>query len=60
MPVILPKQDYADWLDPENTDPLELLPLLKAYPPREMEAFAVSRLVNAPANNSPECIAPVS
>jgi putative SOS response-associated peptidase YedK len=60
MPVILPKQDYADWLDPENTDPLELLPLLKPYPPREMEAFAVSRLVNAPANNSPECIAPAA
>ena len=60
MPVILPKQAYAEWLDPANSDPIRLLPLLTPYPPRDMEAFAVSRLVNATANNSPECIAPAA
>jgi putative SOS response-associated peptidase YedK len=60
MPVILPKQAYAEWLDPANGDPVRLLALLTPYPPRDMEAFAVSRLVNAPANNSPECIAPAA
>ena len=58
MPMILPKKAYAAWLDPANNDPVALLPLLTPYPQRDMEAFAVSRLVNSPANNSPQCIVP--
>ena len=60
MPVILSREAYAEWLDPANTDPMDLLPLLTPYSPRDMEAFAVSRLVNTPANNSAECIAPAA
>jgi putative SOS response-associated peptidase YedK len=60
MPVILPKKQYPFWLDPVNQDAAKLLPLLGPYPTKEMEAYPVSRLVNAPKNNTPENIAPVA
>ncbi|MDD5170884.1 MAG: SOS response-associated peptidase [Syntrophales bacterium] len=37
MPVILPKDAAADWIDPENTDAKKLSSLLKPYPASEME-----------------------
>jgi putative SOS response-associated peptidase YedK len=60
MPVIMPRKQYSFWLDQANLDASRLLPLLAPFPTREMEAYAVSRLVNAPQNNSPECIAPAA
>jgi putative SOS response-associated peptidase YedK len=36
MPVILPKNLEAVWIDPENHNQKELLSILKAYPPDEM------------------------
>lgn len=60
MPVIVPPARHAEWLDPQNQQLDRLAALLAPYPAREMEAYAVSRLVNAPANNSPECIAPAA
>ncbi len=58
MPVILQPQDYALWLDPAEQPADKLGKLLKPYPAAQMEAFAVSRLVNDPKNDSAECIAP--
>ena len=60
MPVIIPKRQHPKWLDPENHDVAKLVAMLEPFPARQLEAFEVSRLVNAPANNSPECIAPVA
>ncbi|MDE0634441.1 MAG: SOS response-associated peptidase [Candidatus Poribacteria bacterium] len=60
MPVILPQNRYPQWLAPEEQSPETLQPLLTPYPDEEMEAYPVSRLVNRPANDSPECIAPMS
>ncbi|MEN6449268.1 MAG: SOS response-associated peptidase [Thermoguttaceae bacterium] len=58
MPVVLPPDGYSIWLDPKIEDAGQLAPLLVPYPAGEMEAYPVSRLVNDPAHESPDCIAP--
>ncbi len=60
MPVILPKEHHAVWLDPTIEDEKLLLSLLQPFGADSMEAYEVSRLVNSPRNNSPACMAPVS
>jgi len=55
MPVIVPPERYDTWLDPQQ-DSETLQQLLKPYPANEMEAYAVSTLVNSPVNDRPECI----
>jgi len=60
MPVILPQDTYSQWLATNEQSAEMLQPLLKPYPGEEMEAYPVSRLVNRPTNDSPECIAPIS
>ena len=59
MPVILEPDSYQQWLDPSDQPPAQLDGLLKPYPADEMEAYPVSRLVNRPSNDSPDCIAPM-
>ena len=58
MPVILEPDAYDWWLDPSEQSSNQLDGLLKPYPAEEMEAYPVSRLVNRPSNDSPDCIAP--
>ncbi len=58
MPVILRPEDEALWLDRSVTDAPALLPLLVPYPADAMEAYAVSRQVNAPTVDDPACITP--
>ena len=58
MPAILLPEHEAKWLDPTVTDPAFLSPLLKPYPAELMDGYCVSRAVNSPVNDSPECIAP--
>lgn len=58
MPVILEPDTYDHWLDPSEQTPKQLDGLLKPYPAEEMMAYPVSRLVNRPSNDSPDCIAP--
>ena len=60
MPVILPKDTYAQWLAPDEKSSETLQPMLVPFSDEEMEAYPVSRFVNRPANDSPECIAPMS
>ena len=59
MPVILPEATYAPWLAQGDQPPPKMDPFLCPYPAEEMEAFAVSRMVNSPANDRPECINPI-
>ena len=59
MPVILPAEAYAAWLAPDEQSSEALQPLLVPYADEEVETYPVSRFVNRPGNNSPECIAPV-
>ena len=59
MPVILPSAAYKDWLDPEERTAESLIKWLSPYPADEMEAYPVSRLVNSPQNDVPECVQPL-
>lgn len=59
MPVILPREAYAQWLDPAEQKPDQLQELLRPYPAEQMMAYPVSTLVNNPRNDSPDCISPV-
>ena len=56
MPVILPEEAEALWLDPLTEDPDLLKPLLLPLPAGSMESYPVSTLVNSPKNATPECI----
>lgn len=53
MPVILRREDEDEWLDPTNTEPEHLLPLLRPYLSDAMAAYPVSRMVNSPQNDVP-------
>lgn len=59
MPVILPPEAYARWLDPSETDPAHVQPLLRPYPAEAMTATLVSPRVNSPREDDPSLIAPV-
>jgi putative SOS response-associated peptidase YedK len=58
MPIILPSQHWAAWLDPQAQDTGQLVPLLRPFPPNAMRAYPVGMTVNNPRNNGPECLAP--
>jgi putative SOS response-associated peptidase YedK len=55
MPVIVPPPARARWLVAGGGGD-DLTTLLRPYPDGEMEAYPVSRLVNAPRHDEPECI----
>ena len=59
MPAILPRDTEADWLD-GNMEALALMSMLKPYASDQMQAYPVSRRVNAPANDEPALIQPVT
>jgi putative SOS response-associated peptidase YedK len=56
MPVILPRDAEALWLDPEIEDAELLTALLRPYPAEAMEAYPVSRRVNSVRNNDADLI----
>ena len=59
MPVILPEESYASWLNPGLNNTIYLSGFLGPYPAEEMEAYPVSPMVNNPQNDHPECVMPV-
>ena len=59
MPVILGKKEADLWLQDGERDADALLALLKPYPAERMEAYAVSKSVNSPRFNGPNCITPL-
>jgi putative SOS response-associated peptidase YedK len=60
MPVILKPDAAKRWLDPAEQEPVKLMNLLKPYPASQMTAYAVSKLVNKPQVDSPECVIPAN
>jgi putative SOS response-associated peptidase YedK len=60
MPVILEPDAYGLWLDPAEQSPDRLDVWLRPYPASQMTAYPVSRLVNNPSNDSPDCILPAA
>lgn len=59
MPVILPEEHHAAWLDPQNRNLKELETLLQTCPSENMIKTPVSNLVNSAGNDSPDCMQPV-
>jgi putative SOS response-associated peptidase YedK len=59
MPVILPRDAYNAWLDPD-ADREELGELMIPYPHDDLEAYPVSRFVNSPRNNDERCVEPAA
>ena len=58
MPVILPPDRYAPWIDPKPGDAVALRPLLAPFPAAEMTARPVSTAVNNARFDDPACVAP--
>jgi putative SOS response-associated peptidase YedK len=58
MPVIVPREKENVWLDPD-AELTHLLALLKPYRSEEMEYYPVSRTVNSPQHDAPDCIVPI-
>ena len=56
MPVILDRDDYATWLDPDPAAPA-VLGLLKPHAPDAMAFYRVGRRVNDARNDDADCIA---
>jgi putative SOS response-associated peptidase YedK len=59
MPVILDRESYDLWLDPNMTDVEVVSELLKPYDPCSMRLYPVSTRVNSTANDDTECSRPV-
>ncbi len=55
-----PLAAYTVWLDPALRDVERVQALLTPYSAGAMVAYPVSTLVNSPANDAPECIAPLA
>lgn len=60
MPVILPPSAQGDWLDPDRQDARTLQELVEAHRsgPPTMDAQAVSRWLNSPSHEGPDCWRP--
>lgn len=59
MPMLVERERWADWLDPERTSTDDLAGLLVAAAPGRLEAYPVSTAVNAVRNNGPELVEPL-
>jgi putative SOS response-associated peptidase YedK len=59
MPVILPREQYAIWLDKEFSNVEQLEELLVPQATDDLRTYPVDKLVNRPVNDTPECIKPI-
>lgn len=60
MPVILPPEDWAAWLDPSRQDPADLQSFIKPCPAEWITVHPVSKAVNSPRHNTEALVAPVA
>ena len=58
MPAVLAEQDWDRWLDPACADTTRLSQALGPFTGEALQAWPVSRLVNAPKNDGPKLIEP--
>ena len=56
MPVILPEEAEAAWINLEIDSPDALKPFIRPFPAASLEAFEVSSAVNSARNEGPELI----
>lgn len=59
MPMVVPPEAWAKWLDPGLEDPQAARELLAVTQPDDLEAYAVSTQVNTVANNTPDLVLPI-
>jgi putative SOS response-associated peptidase YedK len=59
MPVLLPRDAWARWLDPGTPDPGELLGLLVPAPDDVLAIVPVSKAVNNVRNDNPDLVIPL-
>lgn len=60
MPVILARESWDLWLNPDEVEPAALTELLVPCPSDWLDRTAVSTLVNSVRNESPDCLRPVT
>ncbi len=60
MPVIMPENDWAAWLDPDLTDKEAIKALMGVYPESLMDEYPVSTLVNKVQNNTVDLLTPLN
>jgi putative SOS response-associated peptidase YedK len=60
MPVILDRDSYPMWLDPEFADADALQSLLEPYGGDDLQLDPVSTLVNNPRHEGPQCLEPAT
>lgn len=58
MPVMLDETNLWNWILP--AEPQVHLAMLQPYPVEKMESYPVSKIVNDPARDVPECAAPIA
>ena len=58
MPVVLHLEEFDLWLNRDIDDIHRLAELFHPYPSDRLEEHIVSREVNSPSNDYPECIIP--
>jgi putative SOS response-associated peptidase YedK len=59
MPVVIPPEDFARWLDCRANEPRDVADLMRPADPGFFEAIPVSDKVNKVANTGPEIQEPV-
>ena len=59
MPLMVPPDRWAEWLDPANDDTDTAAALLVPAAPGELAAWPVATLVNNVKNNGPELVQPL-
>jgi len=59
MPVILDRAHHQEWLKASPLD-LDTATAMLAMPSQPLHVSPVSRFVNSPANDGPQCISPIS
>lgn len=59
MPIILPRENEDDWIQPLKFQPEQAKQLLESVEDPTFKAYPVSNYVNAAKNNDEECIAPL-
>lgn len=60
MPVVLPRDAFGPWLDPDLRDPAALRSFLAPAPDAEWEALPVGHFVNRPTLDAPVCAEPLA
>ena len=60
MPMVVGRDAWDAWLDPDLTDPDAALRLLAVTEPDALEAYAVSTAVNSVKNNEPSLLQPLA